>query len=296
MKRKILSIILLINLILGSVYPQMKMAVNAKAAKTTAEWKTKKTGSAGVLVGRSVLVSIFVDDADSKWTEKQKKEANRKLKAAAAFIESEGKRYHKKITLIADSYENSDLQYEMNTKQKLNDSEKKLNAFSKQMQKMLERDIDVTELREKYATDSVGFLLFINKSGVSSTMVHYMEEGKKNFYEICALFSKYEKEPEGAATYAHEILHLFGARDLYMTSTTDGISSALVRYIRKKYPNDIMFTTFTKSGKTLKYKIVNQVDRVTAYYLGWKTKIPEKQRFALFGGNPKGCFTDGTSW
>lgn len=103
-------------------------------------------------------------------------------------------------------------------------------------------------------------------------------------------FSKYEKEAEGAATYAHEILHLFGARDLYMTSITDGISSALVRHVGKKYPNDIMFSTFTKSGKTLKYKIVNQVDRVTAYYLGWKTKIPEKQRGLLcLAEIPKGA-------
>jgi len=63
----------------------------------------------------------------------------------------------------------------------------------------------------------------------------------------CVLFfSKYEKEAEGAATYAHEILHLFGARDLYMTSITDGISSALVRHVGKKYPNDIMFRHYKK--------------------------------------------------
>lgn len=294
MSRKILSAALLISLLMGTLWQTMTPTL--QAAKTTAQWKTQKTGSAGVLIGKSVLVSIFVEDADSKWNEKQKKDVNRKLKVATAFIQRQGKRYKKNVTLVADSYANPDLQYEVKTKIKLDDSEKRLNRFSDQMQTRIEQSINVDEIREKYDTGSIGFLLFINKSGVSSTSVHYMEDGKKNFYEMCALFSKYEKEAEGAATYAHEILHLFGARDLYMTSITDGISSALVRHVGKKYPNDIMFSTFTKSGKTLKYKIVNQVDRVTAFYLGWKNTIPEKKKFVLGGRNPKGCFSDGTAW
>lgn len=63
-----------------------------------------------------MLVSIFVEDADSKWNEKQKKDVNRKLKVAAAFIQRQGKRYKKNVTLVADSYANPDLQYEVKTK------------------------------------------------------------------------------------------------------------------------------------------------------------------------------------
>lgn len=268
---------------------------NVWAAESVAQWKKQKTGSAGVLVGKSVLISIFVDDANSHWNEKKKKEINRKLKVATSFIQTQGKRYKKEVILEADFVKHPELQYCMKTKMRLTDKEKKLNSFGEKMESYIEKHIDVTKIREEYDTDSIGFLLFINKSGVSSTSVHYMEDGTKHFYEMCALFSQYEKEEEGAATFAHEILHLFGARDLYMTSVTDGISSALVRHIQRKFPNDIMFTTFTKKGKTLKYRIVNRVDRVTAYYLGWKKSIPEKKSFALYQGE-KGCFTDGTSW
>lgn len=268
---------------------------NVWAAESVAQWKKQKTGSAGVLEGKSVLISIFVDDANSHWSEKKKKETNRKLKVATSFIQTQGKRYQKEVILEADFVKHPELQYCMKTKMRLTDKEKKLNRFGEKMEAYIEKHIDVTKIREEYDTDSIGFLLFINKSGVSSTSVHYMEDGTKHFYEMCALFSKYEKEEEGAATFAHEILHLFGARDLYMTSVTDGISSALVRHIQRKFPNDIMFTTFTKKGKTLKYRIVNRVDRVTAYYLGWKKSIPEKKTFALYQGE-KGCFTDGTSW
>lgn len=61
------------------------------------------------------------------------------------------------------------------------------------MQTRIEQSINVDEIREKYDTGSIGFLLFINKSGVSSTSVHYMEDGKKNFYEMCALFQNMRK-------------------------------------------------------------------------------------------------------
>ena len=71
MSRKILSAALLISLLMGTLWQTMTPTL--QAAKTTAQWKTQKTGSAGVLIGKSVLVSIFVEDADSKWNEKQKR-------------------------------------------------------------------------------------------------------------------------------------------------------------------------------------------------------------------------------
>ena len=67
MSRKILSAALLISLLMGTLWQTMTPTL--QAAKTTAQWKTQKTGSAGVLIGKSVLVSIFVEDADSKWNE-----------------------------------------------------------------------------------------------------------------------------------------------------------------------------------------------------------------------------------
>ena len=88
MSRKILSAALLISLLMGTLWQTMTPTL--QAAKTTAQWKTQKTGSAGVLIGKSVLVSIFVEDADSKWNEKQKKDVNRKLKVAGSIYPTTG--------------------------------------------------------------------------------------------------------------------------------------------------------------------------------------------------------------
>ena len=49
MSRKILSAVLLISLLMGTLWQTMTPTL--QAAKTTAQWKTQKTGSAGVLIG-----------------------------------------------------------------------------------------------------------------------------------------------------------------------------------------------------------------------------------------------------
>lgn len=256
-------------------------------------WKESPLGSAGVLEGKSVLVSIFVKDKESKWTKMEKKEAGRKVKAAAKYLSSQAKRYGKNVNLIVDTEKNKKICYTFETEMKVTDrTSMKLN---KKIQKFISESIRVEEIRKKYKTDSVGFLIHINKSGVSYTLPHCVEEKDTNFYECASLFSSGGGQEMGAATFAHEMLHLFGAPDLYGKSLPDGITSSFVRYIKKKFPNEIMFTTYTKDGRQLKYKIKNKISRVTAYFLGWKEKIPEQKKYPLADNDPRGSFHDGTS-
>lgn len=256
-------------------------------------WKESPLGSAGVLEGKSVLVSIFVKDKETKWTKKEKKETGKKVRAAAKYLSSQAKRYGKKANLIVSTEKNKKLCYTFETDMKVTDrSHLKLN---KKIQKFIDESIYVEEIRKKYKTDSVGFLLHINKSGVSYTLPHCVEEKDKDFYECSSMFSSDGYQETGAATFAHEILHLFGAPDLYERSLPDGITSSFVRYIGKKFPNEIMFTSYTKDGRQLKYKIKNTISRVTAYFLGWKEKIPEQKKYPLADNDPRGSFHDGTS-
>lgn len=269
--------------------------LRAAQASSDAEWKQNLTGSAGVLEGKSVLVSIYIGDQKNKWTEKDKKEASKKVLSATRYIRKQAKTYEKDVTILADRKKYKDLCYDHQVKWKIKDSNKSQMKLYKEMKKFIEREIDVTAIRKKYRTDSVGFLFHVNKSGVSSTMVHYIQDGSKYFYECSTLFSKYEGKPEGASTYAHEILHLFGARDLYERSLPDGILSSFVKYIERRFPNDIMYSTYTMSGKQLKYRIKNEISRITAYFLGWKDSIPEMKKYALPDmREKKGCFSDGT--
>nr|MBP3598744.1 hypothetical protein [Eubacterium sp.] len=293
MKYKVIWIMILLLACVGGIEMTSGEA-NAAGRVAKEEWKKFETGSAGVLEGKSIIVSIFIDDKNSKWTEAAKKKANRKLGVSERYIEKQAKRYGKKVDLVTDIYQNTDLCYVYQTKMNVNDTDKKQDKLYRKIHKYIDTTLPITELREKYDTDSIGFVLHMNKSGVSSTAVHYIED-TKYFYECATLFSKFEGVPEGAATYAHEILHLYGARDLYNESLQDGITFSFVKYIAKRHPNDIMFSTYTMSGKQLTYRIKNEVSRVTAYYLGWKKKILEKKKYPLMR-HKKGCFSEGTAW
>lgn len=283
--------------VLGMIFSLCGNESVLRAAEVSSEeeWKQNPTGSAGVLEGKSVLVSIYIGDSTSQWKEKDKNEASKKVMFAVRYMKRQAKKYGKDVTILADRKKYKDICYDHQVKWKIKDSNISQMKLYKEMSKFIQNEIDVTAIRQKYNTDSIGFLFHVNKSGLSSTMVHYMEDGTKYFYECSTLFSQYENKPEGASTYAHEILHLFGARDLYERSLPDGILSSFVKYVERKFPNDIMYSTYTMSGKQLKYKIKNEISRITAYFLGWKDSIPEKKKYSLLDmREKKGCFSDGT--
>lgn len=268
----------------GDASPEIPAVISDK------EWKKTPTGSAGVLEGKSVLISIYVNDKTSKWTKKGKKEAAKKVSAASSYITRQAKKYGKSVELICDINKYADICYNYSTKSEIKDTGKSQMTLYKKMKKFINNKLDVTALRQKYGTDSIGFLVHVNKSGTSSTLVHYVEDGSKYFYECSTLFSRYDRKPEGASTYAHEILHLFGARDLYEESWVDLILPSFVRYIDRKFPNEIMYSSYTMDGRQLKYKITNDISRITAYFLGWKKNIPEKKKYMLQDMKKKGCF------
>ena len=107
----------------------------------------------------------------------------------------------------------------------------------------------------------------INCSAITCTRNWY--EGMPYDYEIVYLFNYDSGLINGPAVYAHEILHTFGAPDLYAEDEEYNISSDFLDYIAKTEPNDIMLTcSDLDSGEYLYDSINNEVTEVTAYYVG----------------------------
>lgn len=260
------------------------------------EWEKRATGSAGVLEGRSVLISIFVDDATSRWGVKDQREVNKKLRHVTGYIRKQSRRYGKQAELVADFEKHKDLAYRYSVSMNVKDDSKSQDKIYRKCVSFIRSKVDVEKIRSRYQTDSIGFLLHFDKYGLSSTQVHYAESDSSTFYECSSLFSKYKKQAETAAMYAHEILHLFGARDLYERSILDGISGELVRHIEKRFPNDIMYSTYARDGRQFRYRITNEISRVTAYFLGWRKNVPEVKRYQLPRLEQTGCFVEATAW
>lgn len=73
----------------------------------------------------------------------------------------------------------------------------------------------------------------------------------------------------------HEILHAFGAPDLYTADeygNNYGLTDELVDYIKNNLDNEIMYTTDRVTGECHYSSITNDLTEITAYYIGWTIK------------------------
>ena len=100
-------------------------------------------------------------------------------------------------------------------------------------------------------------------------------------------------EAESPATYAHEILHLFGAPDLYEGSSDPYVDEALVSYVADTYPGDIMLSTYEDDGSSRFDAITKEISPLTAYCLGLADTCPELAQFPLLTDMTPGVFSYG---
>ena len=94
----------------------------------------------------------------------------------------------------------------------------------------------------------------------------YHRDSDVKIDEHCIVFSRdlnsAQNGPDGwqAAVIAHELLHLYGAEDFYVSSSRKILAKIY-------YPNDIMLSA--------SYDIdTNTIDSATAFYIGWLDIVP----------------------
>lgn len=160
--------------------------------------------------------------------------------------------------------------------------------------------LDTEALHEAYGTDHIGFLFFPPAAGVSYTMPHYAEDGMWYPYEYCLLYREDSYSPPGTpespAVYAHEILHLFGAPDLYEDSSDYYVTDELVDYVLTLWPDAIMYDTYNEAGGIEYDHIGQSICPVTAFRLGLCDSFEGIGRFPGVAELPPGVFgTDGRS-
>ena len=90
------------------------------------------------------------------------------------------------------------------------------------------------------------------------------------YSEVCFVFD------DSPSTCAHEILHLFGAEDLYNGLTYHEIGGEVVAYVRRTFPGDIMLDDRSIDRPD---SIPFEISRLTAYNLGWLDDVPELELF-----------------
>lgn len=278
-----------------------KKLLKTDSGKPYSDWGQSTTGSAKYLDGDTVLVSIFLNDKAAAWTNEDVKLVKKNMETACTFLKDEGIKYGKDVNLIYNLDEHPDLEYHciMETAfpgTTLSNKEGASGEAAKKLRRdvydYISHNINIEYIMAKYQTNSIAFLVFIdNEADAATTYGYYFGADKNRYCELCFINLRWstngsELKPE---TYAHEILHLFGARDLYSTDTMNGITRDFIDYVNDKYPKDIMLGN-SRKGVNRNNKVDGEITDITAYFIGWKENIAETSRFPTIKTEYKASF------
>ncbi|MBE5959105.1 MAG: hypothetical protein E7254_09640 [Lachnospiraceae bacterium] len=243
------------------------------------EWRADcNYGSAKSLEGKVVIASIFANDISTKWdydsTVDQEIISNSliNLKTATDYLSKQVQRFGKDVSFDYDWETDSDLVYYADFKSELVRFD---GSMYDEQRKWLESHIDVSHLINKYSADNILFIFFFNTDYENE--VNPWSLGRANgedlTWEISNFYLKYKDFDMPPASYAHEIMHAFGAHDLYYEN--EYISQEYIDYLTETASNDIMFKV------SLSSEIEEEFSKLDAYYVGIAPRPKEIKKWHL---------------
>jgi len=228
-------------------------------------------GSAAYLKGKNVLLSLFVTTPESIFTNEEQLQMLRKIEKAATYIEAQAKDYGVSAELIYDFTAYPDLKKEAETDFVINEEVDFVDRLDEEIALWQEEILAYEEVKAQYGADGIATMIFVNNPGISYAIVY---DGTDSQKETMILFSEDYYTPgkkETETAYAHEILHVFGAHDLYEDAEFTG---EVTDYVALTYPREIMYTV-TQNGE----QIEGSISPITAYHLGWIEDADEIHKF-----------------
>lgn len=303
-RNKLIIIIAAIVILLTGAYIIYSLSISGLFDKntdygTTSEIYLDNLGSAVTPEGNIGIVTIFAGDKNSSWDFSTKADIDTKaqlfdyMDIAADWLSEKASEWDKQLRFTYSADESSGLCYEtFFNEEAVNISKSKYKSAPTQWQ-YIDKNIDSAALTEKYSLDGMIYLFYFNYTEVSPAKetpfaLGFYSRVLEYDYEMCFMPLHSKNTTIAPSTIAHEILHLFGAPDLYGPDGYNqnyGITNEFVCYCSDNMPTDIMFSTYVKrDGEKVKLfdRIEADITPLTAYYIGWlDTPPPEVDEYGL---------------
>lgn len=244
-------------------------------------------GTANSLEGNVLVVPIFANDTHNcSWDNADPSTKNNILQymnIATSWLTIQASDYGKNVSFIYDWTQYPDILFDMTYDGDFlnSDSYDFVNSF-------IYDNIDYSSLMTKYNSDNLIFMLHINTPSnnyETSYAYSYCEDCYGSPFEICYMFAFLENEAEAPAAYAHEMMHTFGAKDLYYEESNgipEGIPMEYLDYLDQINSPEIMRTTFDPyTDEALYDKIANEFTPIDAYYVGIGERPSEADEWGL---------------
>ena len=122
----------------------------------------------------------------------------------------------------------------------------------------------------------VGFFLPI-AAGTLFQQLYNAVDADKYVLEFCVIVPYGRGRENNPATFAHEMLHCFGAYDLYETNQYSPIPQKYVDYLMSHKPNDLMNHCYYSASDI----VTVEFSEVDAYYVGLTDTCAAKKKWGL---------------
>ena len=234
-------------------------------------------GTADTIMGRTLVVSIYTDDAKTSWNsfnevdQYNMDDSLNNLKIATKWLEEQVRKYNKKAEFIYDWKKYPDLKYNA----KFSDISFKEDIFGNNYEQRMwiRNNIDILNLKKKYRYDNIVFMFLVNMQSLDNVYPRSNASNNEWDLDIINLFVQNNYYYTTSAVYAHEILHLFGVPDLYQSSYK--INQKYVDYVKENRHDDIMnWTTET-------LEVTSTFSDLDAYYAGLINECAEVNEWKL---------------
>ena len=279
--RKIKKIILvLFLLILSSCIDQPSKTPATIPQKTQYKMNQYQGeyGSAGFIKDHTLIVSIYANDKNTQWNfddpahQQVKKQTLSYLSLATKWIKKQVKPYHISPEFIYDWQKYNDLSLTTTFNEDMVVDNISMYSLQKQCIKQL---VDSHTLQKKNQAENIIYMFFFNTDKTNPINPWSLSHSNGTDFntEIINIFVCFDDVLTPPASYAHEILHCFGAPDLYYENAY--ITQAYVDHCQEICSNDIMY------GVSFGEEMIDELSELDAYYLGLKDHCHEVEQWHL---------------
>jgi hypothetical protein len=220
-------------------------------------------GSAKKLEGASYMLTVFI--TEGQWDYLEKRRIYDKIFEARKWLVHEAKRYGKNISIIGGHYGLNNNIIMDNIPVGTGSGKEPTDIVTKVLQKIgyINSFQFLEQAEKKKKCDNVFVLVIANKTGRGYAIPFAQGFNKETYFlEGTILYKNNFGSEIMSAEIAHEILHLFGAWDLYTNFLQ---SSDRELKARQLFPDDIMLRT-SRNINDLK------IDKLTAWLVGLTDK------------------------
>jgi hypothetical protein len=218
-------------------------------------------GSAKSLKGKTLVINCFISSGRRKWKAAEKNEILRMQKEGFDWVQKEASYWtpnRLEFTVTNLGFE-TDIQLD-----KIESDREPQNLHVKWVpmvfQKLGYEDLTTfyDSVKNTYRTDNVAVMIFAKHTGRSYAQTSY--GFRSEFLEGAIVYDEdFNSNPVQSATIIHEMLHLFGARDIYKSSTQN---KEAVKLMNSVFPSSIMLQTHRDLGPL-------KIEQFTAWCVGW---------------------------